>query len=40
MKKILLVVIYIFSSILCLAKEKNSEVESKVYQYVNSKPVN
>ena len=40
MKKILLVVIFIFSSILCLAKEKNLEVESKVYQFVNSQPVN
>lgn len=40
MKKILLVVIFIFSSILCLAKEKNSEVESKVYQFINSQPVN
>ena len=40
MKKFLLVVIFIFSSILCLAKEKNSEVESKVYQFVNSQPVN
>lgn len=40
MKKILLVVIFIFSSILCLAKEKNLEVESKVYQFINSQPVN
>ena len=40
MKKILLVVIFIFSSILCLAKERNSEVESKVYQFINSQPVN
>ena len=40
MKKNLLVVIFIFSSILCLAKERNSEVESKVYQFINSQPVN
>ena len=40
MKKILLVVMFIFSGILFSAEGRKSEIESKVYQFVNSQPVN
>ena len=40
MKKILLILMFIFSGILCLAEGKKSETEFKVYQFVNSQPVN
>ena len=40
MKKIILITTLIFSRILFSAEVKTSEVESKVYQFVNSQPIN